>query len=586
MDFLVNYVEATTTEKELISKSFNDIKGDSSITMHYISGLEWYNERNFLSQYDCLLLFEPQDWKFPFDSHRVKMNDDPQFTMIGFLERIKRNVNIMIFQERTFVTIINDRSSPFKKRDSQFRLLFQSIFEPKMAIGGTYYLHMLIKTGKKRQREEKIEQREDADDVYSQPRRVSHLKFQREKSADMLSSCRRLRLLSGPHYASFHHIAGRRILLLGERHTHARCATGDRDNQEVHRWLAEMAAFAPECLDIMVEITMWPGNKDFLGLPKTESFGSKPISTTSIESFAKISEKFPQHDMTGLSAIKITFEPCQNASRLNCFKNVVRFHNIDLREIFWNAPSSSLKNARSLRKQCLRSMHLRMMRDPQNAKNMKPVSYERKNFIGNGQPEEEIRRMQREAFKFVGGDESSMQGYIDVVRDVIRQIRSEHPYISEVELSADEHANHILEMVIPRITKARRKVGNEFADKIWEALYQTHMAGDAEFADFGLNHVDAFTVDYYSLLRIFTRFDRNKMRRGPSGCWKDRYALVANVIWYGGAAHAKAMTLTLNRLGYPPTFNIGKDFDFGNAMQNAQLNSWLSFQFPFDFWTD
>lgn len=86
----------------------------------------------------------------------------------------------------------------------------------------------------------------------------------------------------------------------------------------------------------------------------------------------------------------------------------------------------------------------------------------------------------------------------------------------------------------------------------------------------------ANVMDIYLLARLFTRFDADKMSRGPFMCRGSMFREIRNAIVYAGQAHVEFYHFVLKQLGYEPKHWFYQD---GKKLKTQCI----SFREPFDF---
>jgi hypothetical protein len=400
-----------------------------------------------------------------------------------------------------------------------------------------------------------------------------------------LARCRNLRILSGPHEAFFHRIAGKRILVLGEVHQNKAWAPEHHDNQEVHTWLAEMAAFAPQCLDIMVEIFHYPGGFRPRQPHTTESNEIIEWDRNTIPSLREGNFE------SGLPAIRKTFEPCKSTSRLNCFGKSVRYHNVDMRNLFLMNAMNNLMDPSNVVDDDdpgLLSLDVQLVKNNFHGGRTYSQLCARNSdmfFMKLGNltqfDEDEFRELSEGICRYIAtGDPSYRMHSIRMTEMMIDAAMKIDPSMDRYKLSSDQHDEYLRRTIMTKMQKTRNKVDTSTANHILEHLLNTTFdAFLMSKIDLGLSiFVHNFVVDYYCMLRMFMKFDANKMALGPEGCRKDENRNTSNVIFYAGHKHARNISNTLKLMGSLCKIEI-------LATEPYDKNHmWVTFDPPFDFW--
>lgn len=86
----------------------------------------------------------------------------------------------------------------------------------------------------------------------------------------------------------------------------------------------------------------------------------------------------------------------------------------------------------------------------------------------------------------------------------------------------------------------------------------------------GLHNI---VMDVYTLTRLFIKFDKNKMHRGPKACQNQKYQTVKNAIIYGGAGHIMVYISFFRTF-----FNKSADILIGSKIKDC-----IELDKPFDF---
>jgi hypothetical protein len=415
------------------------------------------------------------------------------------------------------------------------------------------------------------------------------------ESTSKLQICRRLLILNGPYFMRFYGGNGKRILILGECHAQ-QLWSDDVRAQDVHSWLAEMAAFAPECLDIMLERTILRAENIF-PIPRsaTDEEEEVPMDHNNFMSLKNLSKL---HGVaSALTATINLFAPCKHQSRLNCFGKSVRYHNTDLRSM------GQIKVPRIVRGDIGYGMMFNVWcahLASQTERSTKNVNLWPENvpfghmFIFNTH-DSNVRRCFAGSLRFVAGyaNESFEDDYREFIGLVINQICSYDNSIDEKHMSVEDHVSFVKHVTLAKFKKSIRKIDPDVVERIVNLLVEHEMMEVSNFL-FGYDlwtRLDSFMVDCYSSYRMFAKYDISGKKRGPKGCQQIDHA--NNIIWYGGAMHAIHISRMLEGFG---GFKVDSDHSQGsmNPMEipreeqggpNAGFHrAHVEFDEPFDFW--
>ena len=117
------------------------------------------------------------------------------------------------------------------------------------------------------------------------------------------------------------------------------------------------------------------------------------------------------------------------------------------------------------------------------------------------------------------------------------------------------------------------------ATNLLNTFYQLKLKHIRERRDTAPNSliIELFTIpmDLYTLLRMFIRFDVNKMSRGPSGCQNVTTPIF--IIFEGGSAHSQFFTEFISSY-----YNTKPDILFDNPYNSPEYQC-IKFSSPFDF---
>ena len=359
-----------------------------------------------------------------------------------------------------------------------------------------------------------------------------------EKQMAKLHPSRQLVALSGPSMFAFYpNVHGKRILLLGEFHKIVstcqsdicKAITVDKEEcnvYDLHTWLGDLVKNGPECVDIFVEQSYLADPKKIL--PKKQ-LGGKPLELYS----------------SPLSAIKDKFKNCRTTKakmKEKCYADNLRYHFVDLR------------GYKGITKSALLYMYLH--KSPQAVLYPSPVIYKK------------YTPKKLELFLYVMGldrSSSTKQIYDNYLTDLASSVKmtvnlvENDKYIKMLWGSIDKE----LMKLDPTLDKTK------FLKTILDlAMEKTNMA------------IILFTLpqDTYFLLRLFMKFDKSKLTRGPQGCRTDDYEVVKNAILHAGSYHTKFYKEFIQRY-------FGQLPDTNYYVPYTNQNQCLTFEKPFDFFS-
>jgi hypothetical protein len=555
----------TTNNTQSTAKA---VKFKKPWTLNFLDGQE-----QFIGKYDCIYFIEPSSWKILFGPSESK-EDALDAITYRFVRATKPNLIMMILSKmsKTLVDNPNHIDDKFncamflqeKKLRQHIHRWFNVVTHPNSNI--VY----LIKAPK-------LKKPKNPNDVIPPSKKICKMIHKiPPKGQSILPRCRRLRILSGPFFLEYHKVAGRKILLLGENHAEQKWAPESPDTQEIHSWLAEMGTFAPECIDIMVEHTIWE-TVNMRGFPSRKTLGA--LDQNAMEIQLKSIKSLRKHANEGrirsaLNVVQLTFAPCEQISRLNCYGKRLRYTNIDPRKIFF----------------------------PVNQKNETPPPgiplVHQFDLLGKHSANYNLSGwvltsplLDHDLFdsvcRYVAGSNDALQShYIKLVDMVIDAAIEKDPTIIATDLSAQKDDLYMRE-IIDIFKKTRTKVGISFSDEILNNLIEIsfdYLVQEKQLHLMGF-FLQVFMVDYYSLLRLFTLFDADKMNLGPPGCADDRYRQLPNVIFYTGAGHSHTISQVLKTLGHPSIMSM-RAHPKRIVQEGGEGNkAWLTFATPFDFWS-
>jgi hypothetical protein len=336
---------------------------------------------------------------------------------------------------------------------------------------------------------------------------------------------RKLKELSGPSkFYYFNNVIGKRVLLLGEAHDNKGLCNPTPQTYEVHQWLSDLAVNAPDCLDIFVEKS-YQMDKNMIPIIKK----LKPLA---------------QYDSPG-QGIKNVFNVCQTANikaKKNCLSSQLRYHYIDVRGFKGSVKSPFLE------------WYLKL-----GAKEFYKAGKIAQQFFDSNY------QLKVTIYKYILGlDRTSgarivFETYLDTMSQILEQPWDKQALTSYMELYYN---------LIDNETKKMSSVVSK--SKFFKVLLQIYLDSQSDIDS------TAFIIpqDVYFLLRLFMRFDKAKLNRGPAGCQAETNYKVQNAIVYGGGHHIKIYERFIRRyFGIQPNISIANNYD----------NKCIQFSNPFDF---
>jgi hypothetical protein len=364
------------------------------------------------------------------------------------------------------------------------------------------------------------------------------------------------------------------------------------DAQDVHIWLAEMAASSPKCLDIMVErkvdsYSMFPAPRS--KNERGELFGTMeevPIIRESTETLNQIRSNSHNAQLSGLDATVQLFKPCEGVSRLNCFGKAVRYHNVDIRGvdrkryIFCWEDDYGNEDPKFI----IAHIWKQIKMNSGKLDSLWKGNALETNLMFNID-DMETKRLFLNSLWFLAGYDQFEDDYGKFVELTIRKICEYDSSIDYGKMSAKAHVTFMKHAIIAKIKKSAGKIDQASAGMIVKLLLLR------DFHNFGSNlwvAADAFVIECYGLFRMFAKYDMSK--RGPQGCERNEYA--ENIIWYGDVKRTINMCTALEGLGYK------SDVKNARGTMNADLtpfedpkgpnyglhSAYVTLAEPFDFW--
>lgn len=293
-----------------------------------------------------------------------------------------------------------------------------------------------------------------------------------------LPKSRRLKNLSGPvSFIFYNNIQDKRILLLGDRHQIEDICSSDIESYEVQDWLKDLVSDTSECVDILVE----------------DSFSE--ISDRTYLKYKNLRES-----ESPLNSIRRTF---RNFTAPN-----LRYHFIDTRIISKSIVNPYIESFMKVRED-------------------KELFKEIKQYVNNNrEPLSDIIDF------YLGYKQEIPDGYLNIIKGIndIRNVPTdEEKVLNYLVKSKDKFTKEFLKLS-PNIDK------NEFLFVI-RSMYKNKIKTTSQYLLLTLFFT--IDVDIYVLARLFVRFNKDKMERGPINCRNSKYQEMKNIIIYAGVAHIK-----------------------------------------------
>jgi hypothetical protein len=298
-----------------------------------------------------------------------------------------------------------------------------------------------------------------------------------------------LEILSGPHtFTFFENVLGKKILLLGERHTTENICKDGKNVYEIHEWLHDLSEKTKECIDIMIESDFYSNiEKDTSPLRKLNTYESP------------------------LRAIRHMIQLHQN-------KTTTRYHNIDIRVV-----------GKNIKDPLVRYIDLFDTSDP-----IQQAEIEMTNIFVN---QKYYNMNYSLMLKYVLGldmSKESKEMYFNYIRDLYAGVNISYnvsdiyKYISLFQFKINK------ELEKSTLNK------NKFLETMFHIYYNLiQTRGSIHLLLIFL----CIPMDLYTLSRIFIQFDPTKMKRGPELCKQTNE--LNTVIIYGGADHIEIYNMFL-----------------------------------------
>jgi hypothetical protein len=342
-----------------------------------------------------------------------------------------------------------------------------------------------------------------------------------DESVLALPPARRVRTIIGPaFFAFFPDVIGKRVLFLGEYHVKS---TVRRRTIlaypgvvfEEHKWLHDLIKRAPECVDVMLEEST---------LFAADPYDRPRIVSARLWQWPSSPEPQPLSSFpSALDAISHTFAECYTSdasAKDSCYSPNLRYHYIDSRD--------------------LTADYLDMEHRPGEPEVWKSALAAL--FESTGYGWKAFFNAVRLTWKTLSDDTrfiliayasglvtTGRYMYLAYVKDVALQIDPDFP--ADEMIRIDDMYMHILQQ---KISKAMSKVAMPDRDKFIPALVGSYFASPN-----AANSVFDAPMDCYCLLRMFARYDEDKLPRGPEACRSPDFLVNKNVIVHSGRAHSR-----------------------------------------------
>lgn len=339
-----------------------------------------------------------------------------------------------------------------------------------------------------------------------------------------IHNSRQLVRLSGVNdFYFFTNVMGRKILLLGESHDFEGMCNPTDDTYLIEDYLWDLSVNAPECLDIFIERPRYASS-----VPKHRS-RDKPYSP--------------------LENIEKKFELSELPSNL-------RLHQVDIRH-YYNPDKGVYPDRFFLLNEVIDGISFKTISDD----GIKGI----KKYV------EEHHEDMESIAKYLMGVDTTRQNrthYHNFVIEIAKIGHIEHRYSQKYDdaflLAIHTEIHKRLNKLDPRINR------QEFIDSIIETFTEEMNTFDSYET---LRDLTDIIMNTYTLLRLFTHFDRSKSR-GPVGCQNMN---IKNCIIYSGSAHSSFFSQFIYTLGSYDSPDIG---DYYNVEDSDKC---IIFKEPFDF---
>lgn len=323
-------------------------------------------------------------------------------------------------------------------------------------------------------------------------------------------------------YIFFDNVLGKRILLLGETHDFDNICDESLDAYPVDEYLWDLATVSPKCLDIFIERPHYGKS-----VPKHHSRENPQSPLDQIERKFEVSELPPNLRLHQID-LRHYFDPSQDVfpDRLFIYHEIISEMN----------HFKTYASDKIIKIEAVMTKYEPLLKTLAKYLIGMDVSQKAQTLYHN---------LARELSEVAGVPWRYNREYDDKV------IQSFHKEIAKRLLKLD-----------PRINK------KEFMTALIETLLE-------ESRDF-LEDLLAFVMDTYTLLRLFTRFDKSKTR-GPSIC---QDVNIENCIIYSGSYHTnfyyQFLTTFFDDINQP---------DLGSHQEDTD-DKCYEFETPFDFFGD
>jgi hypothetical protein len=345
---------------------------------------------------------------------------------------------------------------------------------------------------------------------------------------------RHLQYLSGPSSLTFFtNIAGRRILLLGERHHNKRLCNANilkkRGAYEVQNWLIDVCSNANTCVDVLTESPYKYNIKlNCKGATSTAN-NTNNANNTNTNNIGNTLKDYTNP----LYAVTCDLEELKKKGKL---PEYMRYHNIDLRRY-----KDTVFPGTRLYELFVKDVATINEKEYRNIKN-----YYDKNKVA--------------IISYLLGIDRSIYAR-SAYHNVIEMLLS----LYGEELNKERNAS-LEKQYFASIDKEMRKIDEKDIPNKQRFLYTLL---DIYLQENMFTSLMVPPMDLYLLLRLFVKFDENKMSRttNPKGCRNSK--VINNAIVYTGDAHTRIYRIFLEKyFNVFPSLVVG----VGNKNQCLKLN--------------
>jgi hypothetical protein len=347
-------------------------------------------------------------------------------------------------------------------------------------------------------------------------------KYIKYYSLNLNHPSRNLRVLSGPNIIWFYrNVQGKRIMLLGERHTIQTICNDQvlskRGSFEVQDWLIQLGWNAPSCVDIFVE-SYYKASEDNCHKKGKLATYKDPLSA--IRCDFKIHGNIPPY---------------------------VRYHDIDLRII--------------------EGIEFPMFTWFILTRNKSGFGLDYIKVVNK------YKKYTHTLINYMLTADKSQQAKL-----IYNEFASDMFQIIDIPYSENKY-NSMFDKYTKLIDKEFSKSELD-RDKTLETLSSVYI-NTLDMWNILMN----IPMDLYFLIRLFVKFDSSKLQRGPTGCRTRKDVVSNNVIVYSGSNHSLIYANFINNyFNKVPTFMLGdrhnQCIEFTSSSKSAG-----ALDKPFDFFT-